>query len=221
MIDERPLSIHKLFGPYIMLSTISNELYNILLKNAKKIRSSEKLRTKNDYRNKLAGNLKEEYSYTDIFSKEEDIKVNEELTWLASVFTKHSDLAISKDLSLEPNKIKIFGPMWVNFMKSSEWSPSHMHSGDISCVIYLQVPKEIANENFTNESSKYSNVPSAGKIEFTYGDDIGFTNSAVNFQPKEKQILLFPAKLKHMVYPFQVKEERISVSVNFILEKGH
>jgi hypothetical protein len=35
------------------------------------------------------------------------------------------------------------------------------------------------------------------------------------FTPKEKDILIFPAKLRHLVYPFTSKTERISVSANF------
>ena len=33
--------------------------------------------------------------------------------------------------------------------------------------------------------------------------------------PVEKTIFFFPAALSHMVYPFQAKTERVSVSVNF------
>ena len=35
------------------------------------------------------------------------------------------------------------------------------------------------------------------------------------YTPREKDMIIFPAKLNHMVYPFQSKKERISVSVNF------
>ena len=215
MISNRDVKIHRPFGPYVIQTTISDELHTILLSNAKKIRRNKKLKTKNDYRKRLAGNLKEEYSYTDVFTKEENIKVREELTWLASVYTINSEKAINKNFSLKPNEINMLEPVWVNFMKSSEWNPAHSHTGDISCVIYLQVPEEIAQENKTSKSSNSSNTPSAGRIEFTYGDNIGFSNSGLMFQPQEKQIFLFPAKLKHMVYPFKAKTERISVSVNF------
>ena len=34
-------------------------------------------------------------------------------------------------------------------------------------------------------------------------------------QPVEKDLYIFPAKLRHLVYPFKSKTERISVSVNF------
>ena len=209
MISDRPAQIHRPFGPYILQTTISDELHNILLKTAKKIRKSKKLKIKNDYRKRLAGNLKEEYSYAGAFTEEEHKKVREELTWLASVYTKNSKMAINKDFSLETKDVNMLEPVWVNFMKAGEWNPSHSHTGDISCVMYLQVPDEIANENQTSKSSNSSNTPSAGRIEFIYGDNIGFSNGGIMFQPKEKLIFLFPAKLKHMVYPFKSKTERI------------
>ena len=58
-------------------------------------------------------------------------------------------------------------------------------------------------------------TPTAGKIEFLYGEDIGFTRSGFIRQPREKDLYIFPAKLRHLVYPFKSKTERISVSVNF------
>ena len=106
-------------------------------------------------------------------------------------------------------------PIWVNFMKQGEWNPVHNHTGDISCVTYLKVPKEIEEENRTSELSSKSNTPTAGKIEFLYGEDIGFTRSGFIRQPREKDLYIFPAKLRHLVYPFKSKTERISVSVNF------
>ena len=100
-------------------------------------------------------------------------------------------------------------------MKAGEWNPAHNHTGDISCVTYLQVPDEIKEENISNESSNKSNTPSAGKLEFQFGDQIGYSNTGCIMNPREKDIYIFPAKLHHLVYPFKSKVERISVSVNF------
>ena len=100
-------------------------------------------------------------------------------------------------------------------MKAGEWNPAHRHTGDMSCVIYLKVPKEIEEENKTSETSSKSNTPQAGRIEFNYGDDIIYCNTSSTMIPKEKKMFIFPAKLKHMVYPFTSKVERVSVSCNF------
>ena len=77
------------FGPYIVQSTISDELHQILLGTANKIRKNKKLKLKNDYRHKLAGNLSEEYSYSGAFTDKEEFIVDQELRWLASHFTNN------------------------------------------------------------------------------------------------------------------------------------
>ena len=84
----RHFKISRPFGPYIIHTTISDELHDLLLKSAYKIRKDKKLKVANDYRKKLAGNLTEEYSYANIFTLEQRKLVNEELTWLASEYTR-------------------------------------------------------------------------------------------------------------------------------------
>lgn len=211
--EIKPLS--QRMGPYICLSSISDETHDILLKVGNKIRKNKFLKQKNDYRKRLAGNIKEEYSYANAFTSKQRQIVHEELLWLASHYTKQASSYTGKQYGCEPDQIFLQEPIWVNFMKSGEWNPSHAHAGDISCVAYLKVPKEIEEENNTTEESSKSNTPSAGRIEFAYGEDIGYTVSGAMYTPKEKDIILFPARLNHMVYPFKSKQERISVSVNF------
>ncbi len=219
-LEERQFIVTRQFGPYICRSKISDELYGILLNTAKKIRKNKKTRKSNDYRTRLAGNLSEEYSYANAFSKKEEQIVEKELSWLASMYTKFSKQVVNMSLYVEPKDISMLKPIWVNFMKQGEWNPSHCHTGDISCVIYLQVPPEIKEENYKSKSSMRSNTPSAGKIEFMYGDSIGYCNTGVMMNPVVKDIFLFPAKLKHQVYPFKSKTERISVSINFADKKA-
>ena len=86
-------------------------------------------------------------------------------------------------------------------------------------MTYLKVPKEIGEENTKSISSNKSNTPTAGKIEFTYGDTIPFSNAGLICTPVEKAVYIFSAKLKHMVYPFKSKKERWSVSCNFANRK--
>ena len=210
-LETRHFAWHSPFGPYIVMTTISDELHNILLKGSKKLRKSKKLKKQNDYRHRLAGNLSEEYSYENCFTQKERDIINEELKWMASEFTG----AQSRAKKLRPQDIKIHEPLWVNFMKAGEWNPAHSHNGDISCVMYLKVPKELQEENNASEHCKYTNTPTAGKIEFKYGDNIGYCKNGITYMPKEKDIFFFPAGLTHMVYPFKSKVERVSVSVNF------
>jgi uncharacterized protein (TIGR02466 family) len=215
-LEKRLFNIIRPFGPFLLKSTVSDETHKILLNSAYKIRKNKKLKKTNDYRKSLAGNLAEEYSYKNALTEKEFSIVKEELTWLASLYTKQAKLITGKkNLERDSKNILMLEPLWVNFMKQGEWNPYHSHTGDISCVLYLKVPKEIDNENLKSETSSQSNTPSAGKIEWLHGDSIGYDNSAFVATPKEKDIYFFPAKLKHMVYPFKSKTERISMSVNF------
>ena len=216
LVGREIIGLNQHFGPYVCRTTISDELHDILLKVGNKIRKNKTLKKQNDYRKRLAGNLKEEYSYANAFTEKQNQIVNEELLWLASHYTKLAARYFThKGMALEPHDILIQQPLWINYMKSGEWNPSHSHSGDISCVMYLKVPPEIEQENETSEISGKSNTPTAGRIELSYGDNIGYTSNGFMFTPKEKDILIFPARLRHMVYPFTSKTERISVSINF------
>ena len=234
-IAGREFNWRKPFGPLIVQSTISDELHKILLSVGNRIRS-KKSKEDYDYRERLAGNLSEEYGYgydrkiikdgktADLkiaFSKKQFHIVEEELRWLAASYTRicyeQKNTDSKKDI-WKPEELKIAHPLWINYMKQGEWNPVHNHTGLISCVIYLQVPPEISEENdkrFGTESSKKTNTPSAGKIEFSFGSHTEFGKSGIMYTPQEKQIYIFPAKLNHHVYPFKSKVERISVSCNF------
>ena len=106
----------------------------------------------------------------------------------------------------------IGGGPWINFQKPNEFNPFHSHSGLLSCVIYIDVPEVIADEN------KYikiaTNAPSAGKISFIWGSDGYGTNSMIGHQPVTGEMFMFPAQLKHLVYPYRSNVERISMSFN-------
>ena len=222
-LESRDIKYSTPFGPIIMESTISDELHEILLRRADQLRDgthpNKNINTEtNDYRSNLAGCLSEEYSYAKAFNKEEDQIVEQELTWLASHFTDcaHRAGKLKKLGVRQPNELIMQRPVWVNFMKAGEWNPSHNHTGKISCVTYLRVPKEIDEENEKGSHTNKSNTPSAGRIEFQFGN-VGMDYSSGGYirTPKEKTIFFFPAQLSHMVYPFKADTERVSVSVNF------
>tara|TARA_Y100001937_G_scaffold121031_1_gene179208 strand:- start:111 stop:833 length:723 start_codon:yes stop_codon:yes gene_type:complete len=221
--EARDVRWHVPFGPIILQSTLSKQTWEILLVRATQLREgthpNKDINTKtNDYRKKLAGCLSEEYSYAGAFNKNEMNIVEEELTWLASIYTDCAKKAgkIKSEGVRKPKELIMQKPVWVNFMKSGEWNPSHNHTGKLSCVTYLQVPPEIEDENTKGEHTKESNTPSAGRIEWQFGN-VGMPYATGGFikTPKVRDVFFFPAALSHQVYPFQSDAERISVSVNF------
>ena len=79
-------------------------------------------------------------------------------------------------------------------------------------VIYLQVPKEIAEEN---KKTRYKhNNSGPGMINFIYGEGLPYCIKHYSVLPSAKDIYIFPAWLTHFVDSFKSDVERISVSGN-------
>ena len=145
-MNEREIKWMAPFGPVIMESTISDELFNILTTRGDQLREGRhpnpEINTKtNDYRSRLAGCLSEEYSYRGAFTEEEDAFVEAELTFLAAHYTMaaHKASKVKKNAVRDANQIIMQKPLWVNYMKSGEWNPSH---SPYSTGGYIRTPVE-------------------------------------------------------------------------------
>ena len=189
------------WGPFVFRSRITSEECQMLLQEGKKCR--KKL---NDHRHELAGHLSEEYTLT-----------NGEAvaTWLQKYIKSYVE-AYKKwrpDTPLVLSQLNLT-TLWINYMKKNEFNPPHSHSGDLSFVIYPQVPKEILKEN-----QKYKGRGiGPGGITWHYGE--GTQQQYIDSQgyfPKSGDIFIFPSTLKHWVFPFTSKVERISISGNVSL----
>ena len=204
-------NLHLPFGPVLMQDQLSQTTFDILNRQSKLARNKKD----KDFRSKLAGNLEEEYML-EFDQKEKDIVYNELIKKAQEYINQaKANKRIKKFGRPKKGSLEIQEPIWVNYMKAGEWNPAHYHAGYISCVMYLKVPNEIEEENIKSEHSKKSNQPSAGKIQWTYGETIQFSETFFTQIPKEKDIWFFPAELKHFVYPFKTDVERVSISCNF------
>lgn len=110
--------------------------------------------------------------------------------------------------------------LWVNFQKKHEYNPLHTHGGLLSFVIWYQVPYDIEEER---KLPFYQNLNdcSAGEFCFAYPDPYNAggvsTHKIVVDKSKEGHMIIFPASLRHQVYPFYTSDDyRISVSGNLI-----
>jgi len=100
---------------------------------------------------------------------------------------------------------------WINHQKQNEFIPNHTHEGIYSFTIWIKIPE-------LTYQSKY-----AGNFQFIYNNIIG--NQCVKTldvkKENEGEILFFPSKLTHCVYPFtDCDETRISISGNILLDVG-
>jgi len=191
------------WGPCIVHLKISEDFQKKLLKGA-----AESRKLKKDFRPHLAGIIKEEYSY----ENRKDY-VNE----IAQFLTVY-DAAYQKWKS-EKYKIKpeyILNSLWVNYMKKNEYNPPHDHSDYLSFVIFLKVPEEITKE----QDAFIGNSAGPGSLSFLYGEGNRQSITYQSVKPKERDIFIFPAWIKHYVAPFYSDVTRISVSGN-IMDSVH
>ena len=182
-----------------------------------KIEESERLKlldvskkSDEDFRHELAGIIKNEKKFnqknTDWFYKT-FLKYFD--AYLAA-FKKHTSQEILENYTTVEKE-----SVWVNFMKANEFNPPHIHSGDLSFVIYLDIPKNLNKERYEYKGTSAG----PGAIVFNYGESNPsgscqhFITSHM-FLPEKGDFFIFPANLRHYVIPFKSKGERISVSGN-------
>jgi hypothetical protein len=105
---------------------------------------------------------------------------------------------------------------WLNFQKKHEYNPNHIHNGNLSYVIWIQVPFLLSDEDRVYNSVR-SMDPANGRFEFTY------LNKDLNLEPHrlgvdksyEGKIVLFDSMLRHCVHPFYTSDDyRISIAGN-------
>lgn len=163
---------------------------------------------KNDTRHTLVGHIKEEF----LIDKRKTTKII--TPYIKSYFeaekTHHNFIPDVKKWHITS--------VWVNYMKAGEFNPFHNHAGggDLSFVLYPAIPQTLideANKIVSNCNSK------PGQIEFSWGEYTDQFISNIRFFPAEKDLFIFPSRLRHMVFPFNSSGERVSVAGNIKFDK--
>lgn len=189
------------WGPFLMHTNVPKKECQIFLDEGKRCRKNKKL----DFRHKLAGHIKEEYAL------DNPVKLAPVLQKYFEAYTIGYNQWRGAG-SIQPN-FKLTA-LWINYMKANEFNPPHDHSGDLSFVLYPSVPQDIINEckAFTGT------MRGPGGIAWFYGEGNRQCISAVNQLPESGDLYIFPATLKHWVFPFKSKVERVSVSGNVLFD---
>ena len=100
---------------------------------------------------------------------------------------------------------------WVVRQFKNEYNPIHFHSGNISGVGYLKIPKNITKSK--------KRLKTNGTIDFIHGSKSFLSDSLFNHNPKVGDMILFPNNLMHTAYPFKREGERRSFSFNVDIDK--
>ena len=131
--------------------------------------------------------------------------------WLASSVGNW----INKDIKVKITKFNILNT-WIVRQFENEYNQSHTHSGHVSGVGYLKVPKNLG-EPIQKEKTNNSN----GILELVYGSTGFLSDSVLKINPKVGDFYFFPNYLRHLVYPFRnTNEERRSVSFNATIDEN-
>ena len=116
-----------------------------------------------------------------------------------------------------PNKDLKVESVWVNMQKKLEVNPLHNHDGTLSFVAWLHVPFKLEDERNVENCKNSRTVELASTFQFVYTTALGTIANCPMFVESgwEAKIVMFPAKLLHMVYPFQTSDDyRISIAGN-------
>ena len=188
------------FGPKIAIIKIPQNLINKMNKEVDKILLDEKKLKKSDYSSKLVGQVKQEIKLNTNFIKKNLLK------FIGDNVKKY----INKSSKRSVKKISLRN-MWVVRQFKNEYNPIHFHSGNISGVGYLKIPKNITKSR--------KRLKTNGTIDFIHGSKSFLNNSLFNHNPKVGDLILFPNYLMHTAYPFKREGERRSFSFNIDIDK--
>ena len=101
---------------------------------------------------------------------------------------------------------------WVNFMKSGESNPPHIHHNcHLSSVLVLDVPDVIKEEQKAWKGT--GDGPAA--LNFFVGNPQNFHVNTFGFKPEVGDFFIFPWNLTHSVSTFKSDSTRITVAANF------
>ena len=107
--------------------------------------------------------------------------------------------------------------LWVNLQRKTEYNPVHNHDGILSYVAWMEIPYKRSNELEQNHSKDSRTKNLSSTFQFIYSSILGnVVNEVYDVENGwEGRIVMFPAKLLHIVYPFYTSDGyRISIAGN-------
>jgi len=152
----------------------------------------------------LAGQIEKEYQLEK--SKPHIVPYIEEM---GRQYSKHWDFYSGRDLKVDS--------LWVNLQKKTEYNPIHNHDGVLSYVCWLKVPYTLEDELKQKHSENSRTKEFSASFQFIYSTVLGkVVNEILNVENGwEGRVVMFPAELLHVVYPFYTSEGyRISIAGN-------
>jgi hypothetical protein len=192
--------ILKPFGPSIVKLKIPQETIDQMNLFVDEMKNDEDKLEKFNEGPKLAGNVYQEFLLSTDFMKK--------IKW-AEFLVPACNQWIWEEKRLQLKSFQII-KSWIVRQFKNEYNPIHFHSGHISGVGYLKVPKTMGQT-----TQKEKKINDNGKLILIDGSKKLFCSPTYAITPIIGDMYLFPSYLMHTVYPFSdTDEERRSVSFN-------
>ena len=198
------LEILKPFGPSIVKVKIPSEILFEMNQYVDDMEKDKKKLIELDHGPNLIGNVYQEFRL--------DIEFMKKIKW-AEFLAKSCQQWLLEGHNITIKKFEIVAS-WIVKQFKNEYNPIHYHSGQISGVGYLKVPK-----NFGSMPNKTKNPN--GKLELIHGSRQFLSNSTFSITPEVGDFYFFPNYMMHTVYPFtDTDEERRSISFNAFVDQS-
>ncbi len=210
------------FGPPIGHAVLPDELINDLNKGCDDIVKDEELAKSQDWSHNLVGQVEQELliprEIINKWGKWFGVQVR---SYVAGYFNQlylpgqnilhSSKKEVAKSISTMQTNAH---SAWYVRSFAGDFNPIHTHTDcQLTCVGYLKVP------DLSKEREKIlGNAGNAGALEILgpagSNQSAYFESDRIGLIPKVGNWYLFPANLRHVVYPFKCDGERRSFSIN-------
>ena len=194
------------WGPFLLHTQITPDECRMLLEEGKKYRKKYKADRAN-----LPDYLSEEYNLTDAR------RIHSLLKKYLKIYAEGYAKWRGGNHKLPNFNTSVFEAIWINYMKSNDFQPPHHHQADLAFIMYPDMPQVIIEENKNYKGT----LAAPGGIAWFYGDGNQQYIDNVKTMPQTGDLFIFPGSLKHWVFPFRSKVERISVAGNILLGKSN
>ena len=192
--------ILKPFGPSIAKVTIPHQIIEDMNKYVDGITTNKEKMSQLDHGQYLAGNVTNEFRL--------DVEFMKKIRW-AEFLAKSCQRWLFDGHNITLKKFDIIAS-WVVKQFKNDYNPIHYHSGQISGVGYLKIPK-----NMGETTQKEKKLNHNGKLVLIDGSKKFVCSPTYVITPQVGDFYFFPSYMMHTVYPFaNTSEERRSVSFN-------
>jgi hypothetical protein len=217
------------FGPFLMVKRVERSLYDALCEDIKNVVAKEQI----DFRYQLVGKIDKEYEFNpELTEKYAHILIpyiSEYINNLIYDWTEFGKKNSVEDELREIERDMCLISLWVNFQKKNEYNPIHTHVGDISFVLYVDVPDVIYEEESSgngapNGTIKFihalhpeDNTVERGRAHQLLKNALRPLTGSGSMKPTNGDLIIFPSYLNHCVEAFKSDVTRVSVSGNFTM----